>query len=198
MCHYVSGTHFKKKNHKSKEKEQEQSFQFETVQTRSVLLITEITKMDADQKKVQISFHRKKFSVETCEYLCKKMDEENESDIIHINNIKGLTDGTITKLLVKDANELVKVLLKAIIINDDLEMKDEETGQSNDETDQEDSEHETETEDGLNTTIVNGSNKDPSQGTSKTFLDKIKVPPKTQIRKCPKARKQTRKTKKVT
>ena len=126
------------------------------------------------------------------------MDEENASDIIHINNIKGLTDGTITKLLVKDANELVKVLLKAIIINDDLEMKDEETGQSNDETDQEDSEHETETEDGLNTTIVNGSNKDPSQGTSKTSFNKIKVPPKNTDKEVSKGKKTDKKDKKVT
>ena len=35
--------------------------------------------------------------------------------------LKGLTDESITKLLAKDANELVKRLLQAIVINDDLD-----------------------------------------------------------------------------
>ena len=75
-------------------------------------------------KNIQISFHRKKFSKSTCDYLCNKLDE-NE-DLETIAQLKGLTNKTISKLKVKEANELVIKILQAIIIDDDLVTTDEE------------------------------------------------------------------------
>ena len=90
--------------------------------------------------------------------------------------LKGLTDESITKLLAKDANELVKRLLQAIVVNDDLDTgEDTEYGSVLNETEHEDSEHETEGEDGNNATIIELPNYDPPQGTSKQS-DKPKVP----------------------
>ena len=76
--------------------------------------------------------------------------------------LKGLTDESITKLLAKDANELVKRLLQAIVVNDDLDTGDDtEYGSVLNETEHEDSEHETEGEDGNNATIIELPNYDP-------------------------------------
>ena len=35
-----------------------------------------------DANKILISFHRKKFSVKTCEYLCPKLDADEDQDLI--------------------------------------------------------------------------------------------------------------------
>ena len=67
---------------------------------------------------IQISFHRKKFSKTTCEFLCSKLDETEDKETIA--QLIGLTDKTISKLKVKEANELVIKILQAIIIDDDL------------------------------------------------------------------------------
>ena len=92
-------------------------------------------------KNIQISFHRKKFRKAMCDYLCSKLDENEDTETI--SQLKGLTDKTITKLKVKEANELVIKILQAIIIYDDLVTTDEEN--DIDETEN-DSEHETDIE----------------------------------------------------
>ena len=61
----------------------------------------------AENKNVQITFHRKKFCQATCDYLCSKLDADNEDDKIIMTQLRGLTDESITKLLAKDANELI-------------------------------------------------------------------------------------------
>ena len=68
--------------------------------------------------------------------------------------LKGLTDESITKLLAKDANELVKRLLQAIVINDDLDTEYETDYRSVRNESELDSEHDTDGEDGNNATIV--------------------------------------------
>ena len=59
----------------------------------------------------------KKICQVTCDYLCSKLDADNEDDKIIITQLRCLTDESITKLLAKDANELVKRLLQAKVIN---------------------------------------------------------------------------------
>ena len=68
--------------------------------------------------------------------------------------LKGLTDESITKLLAKDANELVKRLLQAIVINDDLDTEYETDYRSVRNESELDSEHDIDGEDGNNATIV--------------------------------------------
>ena len=66
------------------------------------------------------------FVKKTCDYLCSKLDADIEEDKIIMAQLKGLTDESITKLLAKDANELLKTLLQAIVINDDLDTEYDE------------------------------------------------------------------------
>ena len=70
-------------------------------------------------------------------------------------NIRGLQDGTIKKLKVQEANDMVIKILQAIVLNDDLDTTGEETdyGSVANKTDQ-DSDHETDGDDGNNVTII--------------------------------------------
>ena len=52
----------------------------------------------AVNKNVQITFHRRKFCKATCEYLCNKLDANNEEDILIMTQLRGLTDESVTKL----------------------------------------------------------------------------------------------------
>ena len=74
------------------------------------------------------------------------------------NNLK-------VKLLAKDANDLAKLLLQSIVIDDDLTTTDDD-GNGDDESEG-DTEHETDVEDGNDVTIIESKDKDPTQGTSK-------------------------------
>ena len=49
-----------------------------------------------ENSKIQITFHRKKFCQKTCDYLCSKLDDENEEDSNIITQLKGLTNESIT------------------------------------------------------------------------------------------------------
>ena len=94
--------------------------------------------------------------------------------------LKGLTDESITKLLAKDANELVRRLLQGIVVNDDLDTGDETDYRSiPDETDH-DTEHETDGEDANNATIIEASKSDddPKPGYSKQIENQNKICPK--------------------
>ncbi len=71
------------------------------------------------ETKINISFHRRKYSMATCEFLCAKLDEERDKEII--TNIRALTNGTMTKMKVKEANAMAIRIVQAIIIDDDLE-----------------------------------------------------------------------------
>ena len=121
----------------------------------------------SEHKKVLITFHRKKFCPVTCEYLCSKLDADNEEESNIMAQLRGLTDESITKLLAKDANELVKRLLQAIIIDDDLDTEYDTDYKSVPNESELDSEHETDGEDG-NITIMELPNDESKQGSSKT------------------------------
>ena len=79
--------------------------------------------------KVYISFTRKKYSKITCNFLCSKAKDPEI-----IQSITNLTTGSLKSLKVNEANSPVKVLLRSIIINGDLEDDDIEstTGDDND------------------------------------------------------------------
>ena len=70
-------------------------------------------------ERILISFQQKAFSDVTCQFLCSKLDKDEDEDIIR--NIRMLTSGELKKLRADDANALVKKLLQSIIINDNLE-----------------------------------------------------------------------------
>ena len=53
---------------------------------------------------IQISFQRKKFNKATEDFLCSKMDEENDSDLIA--NLRILASGVVKKLKLNDVNAL--------------------------------------------------------------------------------------------
>ena len=73
--------------------------------------------------KIQITFHRKNsqsffffsfafssiFSQVTWDYMCSKLDEEN--DKVFLANLRGLTSGALTKLKVKEANDMITKIL---------------------------------------------------------------------------------------
>ena len=69
-------------------------------------------------EQILISFQRTKYSIVACDYLCSKLDSE---DVDVIKHIQMLTHNKLKKLKADDANYLVRKLLQAIIINDDLE-----------------------------------------------------------------------------
>ena len=139
-----------------------------------------------ENKNLQITFHRKKFCQTTCDYLCSKLDADTEEDKIIIDQLKGLTDKSITKLLAKDANELVKRLLQAIVVIDDLDTEDDTDYRSVQNESEPDTEHESE-EDGNDATIIEkakspkkqGSAKQPKKFTSKNKTSQKDVPRKT-------------------
>ena len=51
---------------------------------------------------IQISFQRKKFNKATEEFLCSKMDEDSDSELI--KNLKNLAGRAVKKLKAKMAN----------------------------------------------------------------------------------------------
>ena len=51
---------------------------------------------------IQISFQKKKFRKATEEFLCSRMDEDNDTNLIA--NLKSLASGEVKKLKVNDAN----------------------------------------------------------------------------------------------
>ena len=55
-----------------------------------------LPKMDSVENKVIISFHRKRFSKATCEFLCNKMDDE--TDAAHSINLKNLSNCSANKM----------------------------------------------------------------------------------------------------
>ena len=71
------------------------------------------TKSTHKMEKILISFQRKKFSDKTCEYLCSKLDIEEDQDIIR--DLTHLNSGQFKSLKVKPANILLKKILQAII-----------------------------------------------------------------------------------
>ena len=56
--------------------------------------------------RILISFQRQRISKTTCEYLCSKLDKEDDADMIR--NISLLTSGQLKALKVKEANILVQ------------------------------------------------------------------------------------------
>ena len=68
---------------------------------------------------IQISFQKKKFNKATEEFLCSKMDEEQDAELI--KNLKILASWEVKKLKAKIANALLIKIIQAIIIKDDLE-----------------------------------------------------------------------------
>ena len=112
---------------------------------------------------IQISFQKKKFSKETEDYLCSRLDKDTEADLIH--NLRELASLKVKKLKSQDANDLLIRIIQAIIINDDLE----ETINSSAHDTENDNEPESESEDdkGGDKTIIVLNKNDPPQGTSK-------------------------------
>ena len=70
-------------------------------------------------ERITISFQQKAISDVTCQFLCSKLDTTEDEDIIR--NIQMLTSWALKKLRADDANILVRKLLQAIIINDNLD-----------------------------------------------------------------------------
>ena len=75
-------------------------------------------------ERILISFLRaknpnSKISKNTSEFLCSKLDRDEDEG--HIRNISLLSSGQKKKLKAEEANSLLKLLLKAIIVNDDLD-----------------------------------------------------------------------------
>ena len=68
---------------------------------------------------IHISFQRKRFNKATEEFLCSRLDEECDANLI--SNLKSLANGDVKKFKVNDANVLLIRLIQAIIINVDLE-----------------------------------------------------------------------------
>ena len=62
---------------------------------------------------IQISFQRKKFSKATEEFLCSRMDEDNDTNIIA--NLKSLASGEVKKLKVNNAHVLLVRIIQAIV-----------------------------------------------------------------------------------
>ena len=96
-------------------------------------------------EKIIFSFNKQSQTIakSTCEYLCAKLDPEDDAEIIR--NLETLTSGQVKKLKSEAANSLLKKLLCAIIINDDLNesLAPEETATTENETENEsDTEHE--------------------------------------------------------
>ena len=75
-------------------------------------------------ERILISFLRaknpnSKISKNTSEFLCSKLDRDEDEELIR--NISLLSSGQKKKLKAEEANSLLKLLLKAIIVNDDLD-----------------------------------------------------------------------------
>ena len=109
---------------------------------------------------ITISFQQKEISKKTCECLCSKLDEE--SDVNLIRDLKFLYSGNSKALKVKEANFLLREIIKSIIITDD-ELGNEKVSdktlttdnenKSENEDSEDESNTETDSEDILNGTI---------------------------------------------
>ena len=134
-------------------------------------------------ERILISFQRSLISKTTSEYLCSKLDKDEDGEMIA--NITLLQTGLKKKLKAEAANALLFKLLCAILINDDLEesiisendgikenIKNSVTDTDN-EHESEESENET-TDDGDKTVLALGSKNSlpgtSSQGDSKRIL----------------------------
>ena len=129
---------------------------------------------------IQISFQKKKFNKATEEFLCSKMDEEQDAELI--TNLKSFASGEVKKLNTKIANALLITIIKAIIIKDDLEETLNSTFNDNEHADDEDesdgdSDDEEDDEKPINendATIIEIKNVDPGQGNERLFLRVLK------------------------
>ena len=102
---------------------------------------------------ITISFQKRtNISKATCEFLCKKLDQDEDEDLIR--NISQLTSGQKKKLKVEEANVLVRRLLQSILVNDELDetIASEMEAESGTENEHE-SEDDTDTENDPNNTI---------------------------------------------
>ena len=71
-------------------------------------------------ERIMFSFQRKKnISEKTSDYLCSKLDNEDDKDLI--SNITLLQVGLKKKLKAEEANSLLMRLLSAILVNDELD-----------------------------------------------------------------------------
>ena len=57
------------------------------------------------EDKIKLSFHKRKYSSKNCDFLCAKLDEEEDKELL--SNLKNLTSGVSQSLKVKDANALL-------------------------------------------------------------------------------------------
>ena len=129
---------------------------------------------------IQISFQKKKFNKATEEFLCSKMDEEQDAELI--TNLKSFASGEVKKSNAKIANALLIRIIKAIIIKDDLEETLNSTFNDNEHADDEDesdgdSDDEEDDEKPINendATIIEIKNVDPGQGNERLFLGVLK------------------------
>ena len=71
------------------------------------------------KERIMISFQRTKISKTTSDYLCSKLDKEEDQELIM--NITLLQTGLKKKLKAEEANTLMRRLLCAIMIDDALE-----------------------------------------------------------------------------
>ena len=71
-----------------------------------------------ENEKINFSFNKKSYSDLTKEFFCAKMDPEEDAEIIC--NLRNLMENTQKSLKVKNANALLKKILQAIIINDEI------------------------------------------------------------------------------
>ena len=84
---------------------------------------------DDENEKIKFSFNKKSYSDLTKEFLCAKLDPEEDAEII--SNLRNLMENVQKSLKVKTANALLKKILQAIIINDEIE-EDEKFGADTD------------------------------------------------------------------
>ena len=70
-------------------------------------------------ERILISFQRTVISKTTSEYLCSKLDKDEDAEMI--NNIKLLQTGLKKKLKTVEVNALMFKLLCSILVNDNLE-----------------------------------------------------------------------------
>ena len=71
------------------------------------------------KERIVISFSQTKIHKTTSEYLCSKLDQTEDEELIR--NISYLSSGQKKKLKAEEANYLLKRLLQAILINDNLD-----------------------------------------------------------------------------
>ena len=89
--------------------------------------------------KIQLSFHKKSYSDLTKNYLCGLMDPNEDNDLI--TQLSSLMEDEKKSLKVKVANMLLKKILKAIVINDEMEdekFEPDQDSEGDEETDSDD------------------------------------------------------------